>query len=147
MESRRMQINIRTGISYQDRNFVDDACFGWPEMATANYLTSPLLCFDPKAKWMLVQCPLRIYSRSQTKTLNTNKQFQIVTMSNTLLIELGGIRDRSVLLEGGFDGYFSSSVALLSSKTYHKYCIEYTQWMRKLKFSADVNDFITQLYG
>ncbi|KAJ6322446.1 hypothetical protein OIU77_012316 [Salix suchowensis] len=63
MESRRMQINIRIGISYQDQNFVDDACFGWPKMATAKYVTSPLLCFDPKAKWMLVQCPLRIYSR------------------------------------------------------------------------------------
>uniref|UniRef100_A0A6N2LQE6 Uncharacterized protein n=1 Tax=Salix viminalis TaxID=40686 RepID=A0A6N2LQE6_SALVM len=59
MESRRMQINIRIGISYQDQNFVDDACFGLSKMATAKYLTSSLLCFDPKAKWMLVQCPLQ----------------------------------------------------------------------------------------
>ena len=63
MESRRMQINILLGISYQAQNSIEDACFGWPKKATAKHARSPLLYLDPNAKWLSVQCPLPIYSR------------------------------------------------------------------------------------
>ncbi|KAL9389090.1 hypothetical protein Peur_017695 [Populus x canadensis] len=37
MESRRMQINILIGVSYQVQDFIDDACFGWSKMATSKF--------------------------------------------------------------------------------------------------------------
>jgi hypothetical protein len=37
MESRRMQINILIGVSYQVQGFIDNACFGWSKMATAKF--------------------------------------------------------------------------------------------------------------
>ncbi|KAJ6982695.1 hypothetical protein NC653_025721 [Populus alba x Populus x berolinensis] len=37
MESRRTQINILIGVSYQVQDFIDDACFGWSKMAAAKF--------------------------------------------------------------------------------------------------------------